>query len=96
MGLLEDIMKTLERVPAWKRMVALTEQVDKLEKRVADLEAKLGPKPGEECPKCGERSLKLISSAPHPDFGFAGVKLDQIKCTECSYEESRDRETARK
>lgn len=91
MGLLEDIQKTLERIPVWKRLVALPDKVEKLEARIAALEAKLGDKPGRECPLCGEHAMKTISTKPHPDFGFAGVKLDRLRCSACNHEEERDR-----
>lgn len=91
MGLLEDIMKTLERIPAWKRLNALPNEVDELRKRVAELEAKLGPKPGHECPQCGELSMRLIGSIPHPEFGFAGPKRDSLRCESCGFQEDRDR-----
>lgn len=91
MGLLEDVMKALERIPAWKRINELPAEMSALQKRVAALEAKLGPKTGEECPKCGDRALHLISSAPSATFGFAGVKVDQMKCSACGFEESRQR-----
>lgn len=91
MGLLEDVMKTLERIPAWKRVKDLPEEVDTLKARIAVLEAKLGPKAGDECPKCGQRTMHLMSSAPHSMFAFAGVKLDQMKCSSCGFQESRER-----
>ncbi|CAM5218229.1 hypothetical protein CDEF62S_00372 [Castellaniella defragrans] len=91
MGVIEDVLKALERIPVWKRVTKLPDEMDALQKRVAALEAKLGPKPGGQCPKCGEMSMRLISSAPHPEFGFAGAKRDTLRCESCGFEETRDR-----
>lgn len=91
MGLLEDVMKALDRIPAWKRVNELPGELDELRTRVAALEAKLGPKPGQECPMCGERTMRLISSKPHPEFEFAGMKRDTLRCDSCGFSEDRDR-----
>ncbi|HEM7803785.1 coiled-coil domain-containing protein [Burkholderia cenocepacia] len=91
MGLLEDIMKTLERVPGWKRISAAPAEIDALKARVAALEAKLAPG-GQVCPICNNPALKVVASVPDPDFGFAGVKLDTLRCSGCGHEETRQRD----
>lgn len=91
MGLLEDIMKTLERVPGWKRISGAPAEIDALKARVAALEAKLSPG-GQVCPLCSEPTMKVISSVPDPDFGFAGVKQDSLRCSSCGHEETRQRD----
>lgn len=91
MGLLEDIMKTLERIPVWKRLATLPDEVEALNKRIAALEEKLAPATGKRCPVCDALSLKVISSSPHPEFGFAGVKQDKMRCGSCGHEETRER-----
>ncbi|HRQ59179.1 MAG TPA: hypothetical protein PLN31_17325 [Azoarcus taiwanensis] len=91
MGMLEDVMKALERLPVWKRLIALPQQVEDLQVRVAELECKLGPKPGAECPMCGERTMKVIATRPHPRFGMFGTKLDTVQCTACNHKEDRER-----
>ncbi|WP_321968872.1 coiled-coil domain-containing protein [Paraburkholderia tropica] len=93
MALLEDIIKTLERIPGWKRISAAPDKLDALEKRVQDLEAQLSQAGGEICPICRKAAFKVIKSVPHPDFDFAGTKLDTMKCSACSHEETRNRET---
>lgn len=92
MGLLEDVMKVLERVPGWKRIAAAPDELDELKKRVAALERQLQQAGGEVCPKCRMAAFKLISSIPHPTFDFAGTKLDSMKCSACNYEETRNRD----
>ncbi|AJY17842.1 hypothetical protein L0Z13_08515 [Burkholderia multivorans] len=91
MGLLEDIMKTLERVPGWKRISGAPAEIDALKARVAALEAKLAPG-GQMCPLCNEPAMKVTASIPHPEFDFAGVKLDTLRCSACGHEETRQRE----
>ena len=92
MGLLEDIMKTLERIPIWKRLVQLPAETEALEKRIAALEAKLQPKTGSECPMCEDLAMNRIKTADHPEWSFAGMKLDTLKCQSCGHEETRDRQ----
>lgn len=91
MGMLEDVMKALERLPIWKRLVGLPQEVEALQKRVAELERKLGPKPGAECPMCGERAMKVIATRPHPQFRVFGTKLDTPSCSSCNHTADRER-----
>ena len=91
MGMIGDIMEALDRVPIWKRVTALPEEVEALKKRIEALEAKLAPATGEQCPICRAPQFKVISSAPDPQFAFAGVQRDQMKCSACGHSESRQR-----
>lgn len=92
MGILEDVMKALDRIPAWKRVNALPAEVDKLAARVKALEDKLAPAVGEKCPSCGVMGFRLRKSgpAPHP-WGEMGVRQDDYSCTNCEYTDSRQR-----
>lgn len=93
MGLLEDIMKTLDRIPAWKRMQALPSQVDALEARVRALEAKQLPGTGQRCPSCGVNTYKLLKSGPMPGpFGELGARVDYFGCSSCSYTDEKHRD----
>lgn len=85
MGLLEDIMKTLDRVPGWKRIAATPDELDALKARVGALEAKLAPATGEICPKCRAPSFHVTSNRPMPNFEWAGKSLDMWKCDACGY-----------
>lgn len=94
MGMLEDIMLTLERIPIWKRVKALPSEIDELRARVAAIEARLAGTSGECCPLCGSDQFKAISTKKHPLWGDAsGLMLDQFKCGACGHSEDRERET---
>jgi uncharacterized protein with PIN domain len=92
MGLLEDIIRTLERVPGWKRIAAMPEEMDALKKRIDALEAKLAPATGEQCPICKSPTLRVIASAPHKHFGAMGTKEDTLRCDACGHQEARLRD----
>jgi len=87
MGLLEDIMKTLDRIPKWKRLQSVPEEVDDLRNRVAELEEKLGGKwPPDICKFCGARAARL-NSVLGPDT--KGKFYQQWACGECNNIERR-------
>ena len=93
MGILEDVLSALERIPAWKRLQQLPARVEALESRISQLEAKLQPATGQECPSCGAMNFKLIKSTPAPEpWGRMGVRQDHLACSACSYTDIRDRD----
>lgn len=91
MGLLEDVMKTLERVPGWKRIAAMPKEVDELRERVAALEKRLAPATGDQCPKCRAMHFTLQSSNPDPYMMELGVMQDHYACSACGYTDQRTR-----
>lgn len=93
MGMIEDIMKALERIPVWKRVSGLPEQVATLEQRIAALEQRLAGSSGTLCPMCNAPQFKRVSSVRDAHFGFAGVMLDTFECQACHHREDRQRET---
>jgi hypothetical protein len=87
MGLLDDIMKTLDRWEVWREIQALPEKWLALEKRVADTEEKLGSKwPPDVCKFCGERAARLIWAEPGHSKGY---KREDWRCAKCSATEMR-------
>lgn len=92
MGMLEDVMRTLERIPAWKRLVTLPAEVEQLQKRIAALEARLAPATGDQCPRCREPLFMLESSRPLPGgLGDLGARQYSYRCQACGYEDVQTR-----
>lgn len=92
MGVIEDVMKALDRIPAWKRVSALPSEVDALRARIEQLEAKLAPATGDQCPRCRAMAFNLVDTvkAP-PPFGDLGLRVDILRCSSCNYEDRRER-----
>jgi hypothetical protein len=67
MGVIEDMLNALDRIPGWKRLQQVPSEVDELNARVAALEEKLGGKwPADICRYCGERGARLYYAIPRP------------------------------
>ena len=82
---LGDILKALDQFKAWPRIQAAPDRLDALEKRIAELEARLNAAPtkpkGEPCEYCHAGSLALVSEVPDPGpFGRLGRKVRTFKC----------------
>lgn len=93
MGLLEDIMLALERIPVWKRVKALPDEVEALKARINSIEQRMAGGSGHLCPKCSSPQFKLESSNPNRQFGRVGILDDSFKCAECGHSETRQRPT---
>lgn len=92
MGVLEDVMKALERIPIWKRVSKLPEEIEALEQRVKALEERLSKVKGDQCPRCREMAFMLESSAPMAGgLGRLGAMYDHYKCSACGYTDRRTR-----
>lgn len=92
MGVIEDVMKALERIPSWKRVQNLPTQMDELAKRIKALEDRLKPASGEQCPKCRAMAFSLVRSTPSPEpWGSMGARQDHYECGECHYQDIRER-----
>lgn len=83
-------MALLDRWEMWKRIKTAPDEIEALKRRVAALEAKLGHKPGLECPFCGG-VMRLQEIKPHPLYGEAGMKLGIWKCEDCGKTVDRER-----
>jgi hypothetical protein len=59
MGMIEDMLKALDRIEAWRDLQAVPAKMRALEERMASLEAALARCPAEGCPFCGERAFRL-------------------------------------
>jgi C4-type Zn-finger protein len=94
MGILEDVMKTLERVPGWKRLSGLPAEVDALTERISALEARLAAATGTACPSCRAMRFTLVRSEPEPPpWGDMGAMQDCWECSACGYTDTRKRGT---
>jgi len=86
MGLLEDMLKALDRVEWWKELRGVPTRIDALEKKVAELEEKLGGKwPADVCKFCGERAVRLETTWP-PNKGLIE---QEWRCQKCGQYEHR-------
>jgi hypothetical protein len=80
MGLIDDILKALDRIPGWKRVQELPDEVDALARRISELEEKLGGKwPPDVCRFCGARAMRM-SGAYGPNKGMVEERWECSKC----------------
>lgn len=81
MGMIDDILKALDRIPIWARLTKVPDEVDKLRERVLELESKLNGKwPADVCKFCGERAMRMKASMPN---------ASEWKCQDCGKREIR-------
>lgn len=86
MGVFEDVLKALDRLPGWKRLSGLAAEHDALTKRVEVLELRLAASTGDRCPKCGVMAYSVHESRPEPgEWGRLGAMEDEYRCRNCSY-----------
>lgn len=91
MSTVGELAALLEKIPLWKRIAHLPEEVDLLKKRIAELEDQLSG--GDDiCPRCKKRTFKLTSSVPDKDFGAMGVQIRTFECSSCGLTESKSNE----
>ncbi|HET6518992.1 MAG TPA: hypothetical protein VFG47_04125 [Geminicoccaceae bacterium] len=69
----------------------LVTALERLERRVALLEAELAPHRSRKCPRCGGLTLAVVATMLHPEFGFAGVEQHEVRCgaAGCSHSDTR-------
>jgi len=87
MGLLEDLFKALDRIPIWRRLQTVPDDVDALKTRMTALEETLNGKwPADVCKFCGERAARMSWSIPADD---KGITREEWTCGKCNNVESR-------
>lgn len=87
MGMIDDILKALDRIPAWKRLQEVPSEIDELKERVAALEEKLGDKwPGDVCRYCGTRAARLSGTR---GAGSDGMIHEFWHCENCGETDHR-------
>lgn len=86
MGIVDDILKALDRIPIWKRLQELPSEIDDLKRRIAAFEQKFGDKwPPDICKRCGERALRMIGTFSLEN----GVVQQTWYCSKCEGQEER-------
>jgi len=81
MGIVDETLKALDRIPIWRRLGEVPGEVDDLKKRVETLEEMLNGKwPADVCKRCGERAVRMQASMPG---------RQQWLCAECKFIEVR-------
>lgn len=88
MGIIEDLLNALDRIPIWKRLQELPPEVERLKHRVAELEEKLGDVwPPDVCRLCGKRAARIVNSFTS-EKGLIG---EEFYCEECKGRDMRYR-----
>ena len=90
MAVLGEVTELLRRWDVWKRVEDAPARIDELEKRVADLEAKLKRAPGEACPKCEALEFRTARTEPIAGhLGRLGATYRHMECGACKHTERR-------
>lgn len=87
MGVVDDVLKALDRIPVWKRLGQVPGEVDDLQKRVSSLETMLGGKWAPDvCRFCGERAVRMTSNLGPDRFG---KMIENWTCGVCNQVDER-------
>lgn len=86
MGMVEEVLVALNKIPAWKRVSATPERLDELEARVRTLEERLSGR-GDMCPKCKKLTYELVETKEDPMTGSLGGRRDMFRCTNCDHKD---------
>ena len=73
-------MKALEALPIWKRVTALPDRVEALERRLAALESSGNRPPSSGSCRFCHAPLRVIDEQPDPVFGDLGKMRLTLKC----------------
>ena len=88
MSTVSELLSLLEKIPLWKRIAHLPEEVDSLKQRITELEERLSGG-GDACPCCSQLTYKLTHSEPDEKFGALGVSKRTYLCSNCGFTESK-------
>jgi hypothetical protein len=90
MGVIDDMLKALDRIPGWARLQVVPNEVDELKRRVTALEDKLGGKwPADVCRHCGERAARLGYSRLEKN-----IEVQRWDCEKCGDSDFRHQKVA--
>lgn len=79
---LKDLNELLEKLPLWKRIVKMPDEIEALTKRIQAIEDRISGA-GEICPFCRNPTGELLSIQPDALLGFGGLSKHFFKCKEC-------------
>jgi len=83
-----ELLSLLDKIPIWKRISHLPDEVDALKQRIANLETMLSGG-GDLCPRCKKPTFNLTDSRPDETFGAVGVSKRTYLCSDCGFTESK-------
>jgi hypothetical protein len=92
MAVIGEVVEILKRWDRWKRLDEAPDRMDALEKRIADLEAKLQRPSGETCPSCGASDYRVQSATPVRSLipgHTSGRRKYRMKCGVCGFEDEK-------
>lgn len=75
-----DVVKLLEKIPAWKEIKDLPKKITDLENEISELKSKMVFK--ESCPKCSSQKFPAIRSR--------NIGTRTYQCEDCQYKETRN------
>ncbi|MDE1714761.1 hypothetical protein PWG14_19905 (plasmid) [Chromobacterium amazonense] len=87
MSVLSELNTLLEKIPLWKRLQSMPQEIDELRKRIEQLESSMQPKGHDSCPKCHQRTFELVRTEPDPVFRKLGVQRRVYECSSCHHSE---------
>lgn len=85
MGLLSELNTLPEKIPLWKKLQSVPEEMEELKLRLAKLEMATSAATGDKCPKCSKLTFALDRIEDDPTFGDLGVQRDVYICSSCGY-----------
>jgi uncharacterized protein with PIN domain len=89
MSIVGDVLGVLDRIPIWKRLQQVPNEIEELRTRIAALEAALAKAPGESCKYCGERAMRLASQGRIMGSMGKQERTETWKCEKCGREDVR-------
>ena len=88
MAVLSEILELLRRWDVWERIEKAPERIDELEERIKTLETSLEKCPGEACPHCGARALRL-KGVGRMLGGRDAYRDENWECEDCGFKDKR-------
>lgn len=90
MGTIGEISALLDKIPLWKRLKALPQEIEELRARVDELERRLRGGSGLTCPMCN--SAQFVRVSTDDALSQIGYITDHFHCQECGHREQRQRD----